>query len=124
MTIAQLLESLLGKKGCMSGKLQDGTSFQPISVESVGEELRKYGFSPTGSERMINGMTGEMFESPVFCGPVYYQRLKHIVSDKIHSRVDGAVQSLTRQPLDGRSRGGGLRFGGKLMYITYFLNHF
>ena len=102
------------EKGRQIGKTfyEDGTSFEKVDVEEVGEDLKAHGFEPTGSEMLCNGMTGEMMSSSVFIGPVYYQRLKHIVSDKIHSRATGAVQSLTRQPLDGRSRGGG--------YVNYF----
>jgi DNA-directed RNA polymerase II subunit RPB2 len=69
------------------------------------------GYEAHGNELMYNGLTGEQIECNVFFGPVFYQRLKHMVNDKQHSRSIGPMVNLTRQPAEGRSRDGGLRFG-------------
>ena len=89
----------------------NGTPFRNVSIEQIGGELHNLGFQKYGNERLINGMTGEMMSGTVFIGPTYYQRLKHMVKDKEHARSRGPVQILTRQPVEGRSRDGGLRFG-------------
>jgi DNA-directed RNA polymerase II subunit RPB2 len=112
MTVGQLLECVMGKVGCMDGKMKDATAFNnQVTPESLFEALHKSGYQRHGNERMMNGFTGKMMESAIFIGPTYYQRLKHMVDDKIHSRGRGPVQLLTRQPVEGRSREGGLRFG-------------
>lgn len=113
MTIGQLLECVLGKVGCMEGVCQDSTAFEhnEDSMTEALERLKAYGFEKHGNERLINGMTGKMMEHAIFVGPTYYQRLKHMVDDKIHSRSRGPVQILTRQPVEGRTRDGGLRTG-------------
>ncbi len=114
MTIAQLLECVLGKAGAMEGTLNDSTPFTASSVDvadDICNRLAIVGFERDGSETLCNGMTGERMRAKIFIGPTYYQRLKHMVGDKIHARADGDVQILTNQPLEGRSRGGGLRLG-------------
>ena len=114
MTINQLLECIGAKSAVMDMKFRDCTAFSKSSTniqETLSAELIKNGYEGNGYENMISGFTGEMFKAQVFIGPVYYQRLKHLVKDKIHARDHGNVQSLTRQPLEGRSREGGLRFG-------------
>ena len=111
MTIGQLLECLLGKLCCVEGVIGDGTPFRGVSVENVAQELQKHGYQKYGNERLYNGMTGDMMEGLAFIGPTYYQRLKHMVKDKHHARGRGPIQILTRQPVEGRSREGGLRFG-------------
>lgn len=111
MTIGQLFESLLGKVCCMKGRIGNGTPFQNVSMEDIERECRKFKISNMGKEVMYSGTTGEMMDKPVFITPVYYQRLKHMVADKIHARSTGAVQFLTRQPLEGRSKKGGFRMG-------------
>ena len=114
MTISHLLECLVGKKCVLEGTFGDATPFGPNStdiVDKISGELKDLGFSGTGNETMMNGFTGEMFKAKIFFGPTYYQKLKHIVKEKIHARDYGNVQALTRQPLEGRSRDGGLRFG-------------
>jgi len=113
MTINQLMESVLGKSCCMEGKFGDSTPFTESSVniaETLCDKLGMNDFERTGTETLYNGMTGEIM-GKVFIGPTYYQRLKHLVSDKIHARAQGPNATLTRQPLEGRSRDGGLRFG-------------
>jgi len=111
MTIAQLIEELLGKVCVHLGCLGDGTAFMGMSVNDLKEPLLAAGLEAYGNEVMYNGKTGEMIETLVFTGPCYYQRLKHMVVDKINSRSQGPIVSLTRQPTEGRARDGGLRFG-------------
>ena len=111
MTIGQLIECLLGKLCCFEGCIGDGTPFRNVSIEQIADELEKHGFQRYGNEKLYNGMTGEPMEGVAFMGPTYYQRLKHMVLDKQHARARGPIQILTRQPVEGRSREGGLRFG-------------
>ena len=113
MTINQLMESVLGKSCCMEGTLGDATPFTSSSVniaEKLCDRLGMNKFERTGREMLYNGITGEPM-GMVFIGTVYYQRLKHLVDDKMHARAQGPNATLTRQPLEGRSRDGGLRFG-------------
>ena len=111
MTIGQFIESLAGKAAAARGKPGDGTPFSNEDPTEVRNNLVKLGFSHTGSEVFYNGTTGEKFVADIFVGVVYYQKLHHMVADKIHARARGQVQMLTRQPTEGRARGGGLRFG-------------
>jgi DNA-directed RNA polymerase II subunit RPB2 len=111
MTIAQLIECIMGKVCAIKGTYGDATPFNKLDPEDIADELGTLGFQKYGFETMYNGMTGEMMEVKIFIGPTYYQRLKHMVNDKIHSRSRGPIQILTRQPVEGRSRDGGLRFG-------------
>jgi DNA-directed RNA polymerase II subunit RPB2 len=111
MTIAQLLECLLGKVGALNGMNMDGTAFEDYDVESVKDDLEKLGYHREGTEYLYNGMTGAKMKHMIFIGPTYYQRLKHMVVDKLHSRARGPNTSLTRQPPEGRARDGGGRFG-------------
>ena len=112
MTIAQLMETLLSKVGCMTGALGDGSPFGETTVEDLSTILRdNYGMEPHGNEIMYNGYTGRMMETSIFIGPCYYQRLRHCSADKMHSRASGPLVMLTRQPAEGRAREGGLRFG-------------
>ena len=111
MTIGQLKETLLGKVLVQLGLFGDGTSFGELAVDDIRRELLKTGYESHGNEMLYNGMTGEQIESNIFIGPAFYQRLKHMVNDKQHSRSIGPMVNLTRQPAEGRSRDGGLRFG-------------
>lgn len=111
MTVGQFMESLAGKTASIRGEVVDGTPFDNENAESLAEALRRMGFHPGGREMMYDGQTGRLFETDVFIGVVFYQKLHHMVVDKIHARARGQVQMLTRQPTEGRARGGGLRFG-------------
>jgi len=111
MTIGQLKETLLGKVLVELGLFGDGTSFGELDVATISNKLLELGYEAHGNELMYNGLTGQQIECSVFIGPVFYQRLKHMVNDKQHSRSIGPMVNLTRQPAEGRSRDGGLRFG-------------
>ena len=111
MTIAQLKETLLGKVLLQLGVFGDGTSFGEQPISKIRELMIQLGMERSGNEILYNGMTGEQVETEVFFGPAFYQRLKHMVNDKAHSRSYGPMVVLTRQPAEGRARDGGLRFG-------------
>jgi DNA-directed RNA polymerase II subunit RPB2 len=112
MTIAQLMETLLGKLACEVGALGDGTPFGSVTVDGLAALLRdEMGMEPYGNEILYNGFTGRQMETNIFVGPVFYQRLRHCSADKLHSRASGPLVMLTRQPAEGRAREGGLRFG-------------
>jgi len=113
MTIAQLMETLLGKIGCHAGCLGDGTPFnKKMTLDGLAKVLRDdLGLEPYGNEVMYNGLTGRQMETKIFMGPCFYQRLRHCAADKLHSRACGPLVMLTRQPAEGRAREGGLRFG-------------
>lgn len=111
MTIAHLIECLLSKVGAIKGFEGDATPFTEVTVDSVSRLLTEGGYQSRGFEVMYNGHTGRKLVAQVFLGPTYYQRLRHMVDDKIHARARGPLQILTRQPVEGRARDGGLRFG-------------
>jgi DNA-directed RNA polymerase II subunit RPB2 len=111
MTIAQLIECILGKVGSLKGKFFDGTPFESFDANELGKLLEDLDFNGSGRESLYNGETGEMIKSQIFIGPTYYQRLKHMVHDKMHARATGPTNALTREPTEGRSREGGLRMG-------------
>jgi DNA-directed RNA polymerase II subunit RPB2 len=112
MTIAHLMETLLGRVGCEAGFLGDATPFNKnMTVEGLGKALQDRGLEPHSNEVMYCGYTGKQMPTSIFMGPIFYQRLKHMVRDKIHSRGSGPLVMLTRQPAEGRARDGGLRFG-------------
>jgi DNA-directed RNA polymerase II subunit RPB2 len=112
MTIAQLLETLLGKAARELGCLGDGSPFNTVTLEGLTKLLRdELGMEPAGNEVLYNGYTGRQMETSIFMGPCFYQRLRHCSADKMHSRSSGPLVMLTRQPAEGRAREGGLRFG-------------
>lgn len=111
MTIGQLAECLLAILCTLTGERGDGTMFQGMSLEYLCDQLEQKGYNRFGKSKLYNGFTGEAFESEIFMGPTYYQRLRHMASDKDHARSRGPVHMLSRQPTEGRARDGGLRFG-------------
>ena len=111
MTMGQLYESILGKCGVHLGRRGDGTAFNKMSYETICDLLETCGMERHGNEVLVHGQTGERIPCAIFMGPIYQQRLKHMVEDKIHSRSTGPKVMLTRQPAEGRSRDGGLRIG-------------
>lgn len=111
MTVGMFLESVTGKAAALRGTKIDGSAFVGEKLDDVKGVLESAGFKYSGKEMMYDGRTGKAFEAEVFIGVVYYQKLHHMVADKIHARARGQVQMLTKQPTEGRARGGGLRFG-------------
>ncbi len=111
MTVGMMMESICGKAGALRGKQFDGSAFVGEKIDEVKPVMDAAGFKYSGKEIMYDGRTGKSFPVEVFIGVVYYQKLHHMVADKIHARARGQVQMLTKQPTEGRARGGGLRFG-------------
>ena len=111
MTIGHLLEMLGGKAACYSGKLVDATAFTGDTEDDMRKLMKQYGLQEFGEETLYDGVTGTAIKAKIFIGVIYYQKLHHLVSNKMHVRSRGPVQLLTHQPTEGRSREGGLRFG-------------
>ncbi|CRG95941.1 DNA-directed RNA polymerase III subunit, putative [Plasmodium gallinaceum] len=111
MTVGKLLELVSSKSAVMDGEFKYGSIFSGTPFEEVAKILFKYGFNCSSKELLYSGLTGEPLETYIFMGPIYYQKLKHMVQDKIHARARGPRQLLTRQPTEGRSKEGGLRLG-------------
>ena len=112
MTMGQLMECIMGKACVAMGSYGDSTPFTDISVENIASILEEHGMERYGNEIMYNSRTGEQISTEIFIGPTYYQRLKHMTVDKLHSRSqNGPIVLLTRQPAEGRARDGGLRLG-------------
>lgn len=111
MTVGYLLELLAGKTASLRGRVVDGTAFSGESKKDLEDELNELGFRFDGKETVYNGITGKKMESKVFVGNLYYLKLKYMVGNKMHGRASGKVALLTRQPIEGRSRGGALRLG-------------
>ncbi len=104
MTLGQIIECLLGKVCAIRGHEGDGTPFNDVDVEQIQEELEKLGYNKNGIEYLYNGMTGQKLKTQIYIGPTYYQRLKHLVIDKIHGRARGPKTVLTRQAPEGSKR--------------------
>ncbi|KAI4323589.1 hypothetical protein L6164_023183 [Bauhinia variegata] len=116
MTVGKMIELLGGKAGVSCGRFHYGSAFGERSghahkVETISETLVKHGFSYSGKDLIYSGITGCPLQAYIFMGPIYYQKLKHMVLDKIHARGNGPRAQLTRQPTEGRARNGGLRVG-------------
>ncbi len=111
MTVGYLMELLCGKIGSLAGKIMDGTGFQNTKIDEMEEQLKSLGFRFDGKETIYNGITGKMMEVKIYIGTMYYQKLKYMVSNKMHARASGKVTLLTRQPIEGRAKGGALRLG-------------
>jgi DNA-directed RNA polymerase III subunit RPC2 len=111
MTVGKMMELVSGKAGVMSGEHQYGTAFGGSKIEDMADILIEKGFSYEGKDMLTCGISGETIPSYVFFGPIYYQKLKHMVQDKMHARSTGPIALLTRQPTEGRARDGGLRLG-------------
>eukprot|EP01132_Coremiostelium_polycephalum_P001511 gene1511-1903_t len=111
MTIGKMIELLAGKAGVLTGKFGYGTCFGGDKVADISKVLISKGFSYGGKDYVTSGVTGEPLQCFIFFGPIFYQKLKHMVLDKMHARARGPTVTLTRQPTEGRARGGGLRLG-------------
>lgn len=111
MTMGQLIECLLGKICPELGTYADCTPYNNINVETLCQLMEDLGMNAHGDEILYNGFTGEQMNVKIFIGPTFYQRLKHMVEDKVHARASGPMVLMTRQPAEGRSRDGGLRLG-------------
>ena len=112
MTVGQFLEAGTNKLGIELGSFVDATPFTVNNrVQDLKTHLLELGFEPQGHEVLYNGMTGEQMDADIFMGPIYYQRLKQMVDDKINYRDTGPKTLLTHQPTQGRSNEGGMRIG-------------
>ncbi|KAL6941702.1 DNA-directed RNA polymerase III core subunit ret1 [Hanseniaspora osmophila] len=111
MTVGKMIELVSGKAGTLNGTLEYGTCFGGSKLEDMSKILVDHGYNYSGKDMLYSGVTGECLQAYIFFGPIYYQKLKHMVLDKMHARARGPRAVLTRQPTEGRSRDGGLRLG-------------
>lgn len=112
MTIGMLIESMAAKNGALSGKYEEVHQFEKYEDDDIigyfGNQLKKHGYNYYGNEIMYSGITGTQMKVEIFIGVVYYQRLRHMVSDKSQARSTGPIDVLTHQPVKGRKKGGGI----------------
>lgn len=111
LTVGYLIELIAGKTGCLKAKYIDGTAFQKNKVEEFEKALKELGFREDGKETLYDGITGKPLQAKIFIGNMYYLKLKYMVGNKIQTRASGKVTLLTRQPIEGRAKGGALRLG-------------
>tara|TARA_B100001971_G_scaffold214346_1_gene251246 strand:- start:914 stop:3739 length:2826 start_codon:yes stop_codon:yes gene_type:complete len=111
MTVGYLMDVLAGKIAALSGKIVDASAFSGETVNTLEENLKNLGFRESGKEVMYNGISGKRMPVKIFIGNMFYLKLKYMVADKLHARASGKIALLTRQPIEGRSRGGALRLG-------------
>jgi len=111
MTVGYLMDVLAGKVASLQGRIVDASAFSSETLDSLEENLRKLGFREDGKEVMYNGITGKRMPVKIFIGNMFYLKLKYMVADKLHARASGKIALLTRQPIEGRARGGALRLG-------------
>ena len=111
MTVGYLIELLAGKVGSLSGKIIDGTGFSGQKIEDLEHQMKELGFREDGKETVYNPITGRMMQLKIYFGNMYYLKLKYMVGNKMHARASGKVTLLTRQPIEGRAKGGALRLG-------------
>jgi len=123
MSLGHFIECLASKEAAETGHFVDGTPFNNYDIKQLPEALKKLGYSPYGTEKMYCGLTGRQMDVEIFIGPVFTIRLKHMVLDKVHGRARGPKQALTRQPLEGRSRDGGLKIGNHFAGKSRCFNH-
>jgi len=111
MTISHLIEILAGKVGALSGEFIDGSAFEATPEKSLRKVLLENGFREDGTETFYSGLDGKQLQAKIYVGNMYYLKLKYMVANKLHARATGKIQLLTRQPIEGRAQGGGLRIG-------------
>jgi DNA-directed RNA polymerase subunit B len=111
MTVGYLMELLAGKVASISGRIVDASSFSAEPLDSLENQLKKLGFRESGKEILYNGISGKRMPVKIYIGNMYYLKLKYMVADKMHARASGKIALLTRQPIEGRARGGALRLG-------------
>jgi len=111
MTVGYLMDVLAGKVAALSGRIVDASAFSGETIDSLENNLKKLGFRASGKEVMYNGISGKRMPVKIFIGNMFYLKLKYMVADKMHARASGKIALLTRQPIEGRSRGGALRLG-------------
>lgn len=111
MTIGQLLEIISAKAAALTGEILYSPAFHPLDEKQIRETIKKYGYDDDGKETLFDGRTGEKLMNKILIGNLFYQKLDHLVSNKMQSRSKGPVTLLTKQPTEGKSKMGGLRLG-------------